>query len=632
MSSQSLPSLVPSVTTPPSADLLEVHDLVVTAGSKSAQRPILRGVDLRLAPGEALALVGESGSGKSMLARSVMHLLAPGLTMSGSIRYRGRELVGLREQELQRLRGREIAMVFQDPFTALNPTMTCGDQVVELLRDGEGRPLRGESRREEIARRLAEVGVTDAAVGAAYPGELSGGLRQRVGIAASLALDPAVVIADEPTTALDVTTQREILRLLRSLQRSRGMGLILITHDLRVAFSMCDRAAVMYAGAVVETGPSSELSGRPGHPYTSGLLGSEPPTDRRLHRISGIGGSSARAADHPHDCAFAPRCAWAVDICRAERPPLLPVGPARSVACHRHGDHELTGPAGPAREDVAAAGGRSESPLPPILTIRGISKTYGSIRRQVTALAEVDLEIGAGEAVGIVGESGSGKTTLARCLMGLERPDAGTITLAGTQIHDYGRLGREDLARVRRTVQMVFQDPNSTLNPAKTVGATVLEAARTGGKIPSRDSVAQLLERVGLSASLAGRKPRALSGGQRQRVAIARALAVEPSLLVCDEAVSALDVSVQSQVLNLLNDLREELGISILFITHDLAVVRQVVDRVYVMHRGRAVESGPTANVLDTPRDPYTRTLMAAAPRRDSDWLEVAPDPPKEHP
>ncbi|WP_249345328.1 ABC transporter ATP-binding protein [Microbispora sp. H11081] len=606
--------------------LLEVTGLRVGVGSDPAERPLLRGVDLRVARGEAVGLVGESGSGKSMLARSVVQLLPRGLSMDGSITYRGRELVGARGSALRALRGREISLIFQDPFTMLNPTMTCGDQVIELVRDENGKRLTRERRREEVERRLREVGIRDASVADAYPGELSGGMRQRVGIAAALALDPNLVIADEPSTALDVTTQREILRLLRGLQRSRGMGLILITHDLRLAFSMCDRLAVMYAGAVVEVGEARDVAERPMHPYTMGLISSEPPADRRLVRMGAIPGTAARADEHPADCAFAPRCAWASDRCGAELPLLTLAGPERSVACLRV--DELTVELERARtrmRDAASveagppAGGES------LVRVRGLRKVYGSARRQVVALDGVDVDIHAGESVGIVGESGSGKSTLAKCLLGLETADAGSVVLDGIDVSDYARLNRRDLAAARRTVQMVFQDPQSTLNPSLSIGAVLAEAVRAGGVNDGvQDRVAALMDQVGLPRTLAGRKPRALSGGQRQRVAIARALAVNPKLVVCDEAVSALDVSVQAQILNLLNELRSELGISIVFITHDLAVVRQVTDRVYVMRNGAVVEGGSTADVLDRPSHEYTRLLLSAAPSLSEDWLGLS--------
>ncbi|WP_084464748.1 dipeptide ABC transporter ATP-binding protein [Microtetraspora fusca] len=606
--------------------LLEVTGLRVGVGSDPTLRPLLRGVDLTVARGEAVGLVGESGSGKSMLARSVVQLLPRGLSMDGSITYQGRELVGARGAALRALRGREISLIFQDPFTMLNPTMTCGDQVVELVRDENGRRLTRERRREEVERRLREVGIRDASVADAYPSELSGGMRQRVGIAAALALDPNLVIADEPSTALDVTTQREILRLLRGLQRSRGMGLILITHDLRLAFSMCDRLAVMYAGAVVEVGDARDVAERPIHPYTMGLISSEPPADRRLVRIGAIPGTAARADEHPEDCAFAPRCAWASSRCGAELPVLTPVEPTRSVACLRV--DELTVELERARtqmQNAASVEVEQSAAGQSLVRVRELRKTYGSARRQVVALDGVDIDISAGESVGIVGESGSGKSTLAKCLLGLETADAGSVVLDGVDVSDYARLDRRDLATARRTVQMVFQDPQSTLNPSLSIGAVLAEAVRAGGVrdgVPDR--VAALMDQVGLPRTLATRKPRALSGGQRQRVAIARALAVNPKLVVCDEAVSALDVSVQAQILNLLNELRSELGISIVFITHDLAVVRQVTDRVYVMRHGAVVEGGPTADVLDRPSHEYTRLLLSAAPSLSADWLGIS--------
>lgn len=597
--------------------LLRVRDLHVDAQGT----PVLRGVDFDLAPGDALALVGESGSGKSMTARAVMRLLAEGLAASGTIEFEGEDLLGVSERWMQRIRGRRIGLIFQDPFTMLNPSMRCGDQIVELLRDEAGRPLRGAERRREVERRLAEVGIADARVADAYPAELSGGLRQRVGIAAAIAQDPDVIIADEPTTALDVTTQREILRLLRRLQQERGAALVLITHDLRVAFSVCDRVAVMYAGQIVESGDATAVTAEPRHPYTAGLLDSEPPADRRLGRLRAIPGTAARAADHPHSCAFAPRCAWATDLCRSQEPGIVSEG-TRTVACLRAGEISLehggeTAAAGEPPRDAPAS-------EPPIFRCSGLGKTFGSRRRHTVALKDVSIDVGAGECVGIVGESGSGKSTFARALVGLEQVDEGRILLDGTDVTRVRSLSRPALAQLRRSVQMVFQDPNSTLNPSLTVGTALREALAAGGRPATADGVAEMLGLVGLPMELADRRPRALSGGQRQRVSIARALAVQPRVLVCDEAVSALDVSVQAQILNLLQDLRRRLGVSVVFITHDLAVVRQIADRIYVMRGGEVVENGAAGDVLDDPQDPYTRELMAAAPRLDDDWLETA--------
>lgn len=609
------------------APLLRVRDLTITSRLAGASRTIVRGVDLDLAPGEALAIVGESGSGKSMTARALVGLLPPGVRASGEVAYGGRDLLGLRQRQLAGVRGSEIALIFQDPFTMLNPLMRCGEQISELLRDESGRRLGRRARREQAVRRLAEVGIEDPAVADAYPFQLSGGMRQRIGIAAALARDPRVLIADEPSTALDVTTQKEILARIAELQRSRGMGLILITHDLRVAFSICDRVAVLYAGSVLETGPAAAVEADPRHPYTHGLLLTEPPGDRRLEQLPVIAGAVPDADEVADRCAFADRCDWATGDCRAGRPELRSDGAGRGSACIRIEAvaAELRSRRAVIQDGVAA---RAPAAGAALVEVDAIEKRFDGARRgsrQVTALDGVSLRIDADETVGLVGESGSGKTTLGRCLLGLERPTAGRIVVDGIDASDLGALGEAERLRFRRTIQMVFQDPYSTLNPVRTIGATLREALLVH-EPRSRDvrgRAAELLERVGLSAAYADRKPVALSGGERQRVAIARALAAEPRVIVCDEAVSALDVSVQAQILNLLADLRRETGISCLFITHDLGVVRQIADRVYVLRQGRLVEEGVCDEVLDRPRDPYTRRLIASIPSGDRRWLDA---------
>jgi oligopeptide/dipeptide ABC transporter ATP-binding protein len=523
------------------------------------------------------------------------------------------------------VRGGEIGLVFQDPYTMLNPLLRCGRHIDESLRLAQPRgPLR-----PEVERRLAEVGIGDPHVADRYPFELSGGMRQRVGIAAALARNPKLLIADEPATALDVTTQKDVLALLKSLQRSRGMGLIMITHDLRVAFAMCDRIYVLYAGSVVEIGPGAAMEREPLHPYTLGLLLSEPPLDRRVEEFAAIRGSVADPDDVATCCTFAPRCTWANERCRALKPPLRMVAPERESACVRLGD--IRSEMSTMRERVeqpaaSSAGGRAGAPLVSATALRKVFRT-GSAgvrgKHEVVALDGVSIEVGTGESVGLVGESGSGKTTLGRCIVGLEVATGGEILIDGLDATSYRRLSRRDRRRVRQTVQIIFQDPYSTLNPSRTIGATLREAlavgfpdARKGDKL-----LEDILERVGLPPSYAARKPAALSGGERQRIAIARALAANPRLIVCDEPVSALDVSVQAQILNLFKAIRADIGVSYLFITHDLAVVRQVVDRVYVLRKGKVVEEGPVATTLDHPKHPYTVRLMNSIPRSESNWL-----------
>jgi peptide/nickel transport system ATP-binding protein len=612
-----------------SGPLLEVRSLRIESRIEGVVQTIVTGLDLDVNAGETVGIVGESGSGKSMTARALIGLLPRGVHASGEIRYGGHDLLMLSERGKARFRGREIGLVFQDPFTMLNPLSRCGMQITEVLRGEHGRRLSRQARHAEAVRRLREVGIHDAGVAHRYPFQLSGGMRQRVGIAAALARDPRLLIADEPSTALDVTTQKEILALLKSLQASRGMGLILITHDLRVAFSMCDRVSVLYAGSVLESGPADALESEPLHPYTLGLLLSEPPANRRLSQLVSIGGPVPRPDDVASVCAFSPRCRWAQPVCLAP-PPLAQVGSGRESACVRIDEigPELAAARESAEQEVHLA--VVESSRDAVARVSELRKVFEPASRReggatVVAVDGVSLEVGEGESVGLVGESGSGKTTLARCMVGLETPTSGTILVDGLHAENFSRLSDRDRRRLRRRVQIIFQDPYSSLNPVMTVGATLKEALAVGGSNGRPEaSLGALLERVGLPASYAQRKPVALSGGERQRVAIARALAVKPRLIVCDEPVSALDVSVQAQILNLLKSLREEFGMSYLFITHDLAVVRQVVERVYVLYRGRVVEEGPVDEVLDSPKHEYTVKLVDSVPRSETEWLRAA--------
>jgi peptide/nickel transport system ATP-binding protein len=597
--------------------LLEVRGLHIS----SAAGTIVDGLDVDLAPGETIGIVGESGSGKSLTAKALVGLLPPGVGATGSVRFEGRELLATRERQWRRLRGAEIALMLQDPFTMLSPLMRVGRQITETIRDADGRRLTRSAARSEALTRLAEVGIRDPAVADRYPFQLSGGMRQRVGLAAALASDPRVLIADEPSTALDVTTQREILRLIRTTQERRGMSVVLVTHDLRVAFSFCERIYVLYAGALLETATAQALEEQPLHPYTHGLLTSEPPLSRRVAKLEAIPGSVPPAETVLGECAFAPRCVWVEGACRTERPALREIAPQRLTACRRI---EAIAPELVVKLPPAVTGAAAANGAEPVVRIRDLAKSFGATH----ALDGVSLDIGPGASVGLVGESGSGKTTLARCLVGLERPTGGVVEIDGTDVSDYDALSARQRDEARRAVQIVFQDPYSTLNPARTVGFTLSEAVRrsAAGRVARSRSVAELLELVGLPRSFVSRKPAALSGGERQRVAIARSLALRPKILICDEPVSALDVSVQAQILNLLGELNERLGLGYLFITHDLAVVRQVTDTVHVLHDGRVVESGPTEQILGEPAHAYTRSLIASVPQSNPTWLSpVAP-------
>lgn len=625
---------------PATAPLLAVDGLRVAATEGAdGPVPILEGISLEVGPGECIGIVGESGSGKSLAMRAVAGLLPPGTAVTGgSVRIDGQEVLTLSPRERHALRGRRVTLLMQDPFTMLHPQLTCGRQIADGLRDLDGsnrRRLGRAARRAAVEQRLAEVGLGPD-VADRYPHELSGGMRQRVAAAAALAGDPELLIADEPTTALDAANQGAVLDLLRALQRNRRMGLVLITHDLRVAFSACDRVYVLYAGSVLEHGRPDELEPDPRHPYTAGLLASEPSVRERFAELPAIPGSVPAPGFRGRGCPFADRCAHAAEVCRTEPVVLLPPPPsgADASAGSAHGRRLSAcvriagiGPAlaAPAVRKAAAptpVSGRGPAELPErdaALVATSVDRTFRSSAGDRTALREVSLTVPRNSVTALVGESGSGKTTLARIAVGLETFDGGTVSVGGIALPTGRRPGTADRRRLAEQVQIVFQDPYSSLNPLRTVGATLREALTAAARQARGDSatgVGTLLEQVGLPAPYASRRPAALSGGERQRVALARALAARPRLLICDEAVAALDVSVQAQLLNLLASLQRSEGFAVLFITHDLAVVRQIADRVAVMYEGRIVEQGTPADVLDAPQHPWTRRMIDALPRR----------------
>ncbi|MGW8884526.1 ABC transporter ATP-binding protein [Streptomyces sp. NPDC055749] len=595
-------------------DLLQVRDLGVefTAADGSVLRAV-RGVSFDLRRGETLAVVGESGSGKSTTALALTRMLpGTGHVTTGSVRLDGRDLAAAGEEELRAVRGARIGMIFQDPMTALNPVLTSGRHLDEVLR-AHGNHDRA-ARRARAVELLDRVGIPDPHRRVDdHPHQFSGGQRQRILIAMALAGEPDILLADEPTTALDATVQDQILTLLADLNRETGTALVLITHNMGVVARACERVLVMYGGTVVEDGPTAEVLNRPRHPYTAGLLAAVPrlssPSGTRL---TGIPGSPPDLALLGSGCAFADRCTLVEDRCRTGTPPLARVADGVRVAClPAAGRTEpLPVPAAPSRIDRPTPGGV-------VLEADGLRKTYkrrGARGRGFTALDGVSLTLAGGETLGIVGESGSGKSTLARVLAHAHPADGGTMRLRG---EDVTRPSRRELHAVRRQVQMVFQDPYASLNPRMTVGEIVAEpliAFGLGDRDERAERVADLLRLAGLDPAVADRHPRSFSGGQRQRIGIARALAPEPSVLICDEPVSALDVSVQAQIVGLLTDLQRDLGLALVFIAHDLAVVRQVSHRIAVMHGGRIVESGSADEVCERPRDPYTRALLAAAP------------------
>ncbi len=613
----------------PAGPLLDVRQLSVTAGPPQRPRTLVREVTFQLDRGQALGIVGESGSGKSLTARAMIGLLPTGLRALGTVTFDGRQLIGAHGRAWRAVRGSRISLLLQDPFTMLNPLQTAGVTLAESLPAAARRDR--SRRRAEIARRLDEVGL-GAEVAGRYPFQLSGGMRQRAALAAALARDPDLLIADEPTTALDVTTQAEVLALLADIRQRRGMSLVLITHDLRVAFSVCDQIQVMYAGSVLEQAPAADMAAAPAHPYSLGLLLAEPPITHYVDRFTTIPGNVPQADTVAGTCAFAPRCQWAQPDCAATRPALVTVAPHHRSACLRLG--EIHTELRAALASVAAPSGAppARGASTPIVTVTGLSKTYRASKLLgrapvTTALDGVSLQIGEGESVGLVGETGSGKTTIARTLLGLTTPDAGRIDLAGMDVSDYNRLSRIRRRQARRLVQAVFQDPYASLNPALSIGGTLREVLDIRGDVTDpRRAIADLLGQVGLPGSYARRRPAALSGGERQRVAIARAIALRPRLLICDEPVTALDVSAQAQVLELLREIRRHRGMSMLFISHDLSVVRQMADRIVVLYHGQIVEAGDTARVLGTPQHPYTKQLLKAVPGYAAAITSAAPD------
>jgi peptide/nickel transport system ATP-binding protein len=570
-----------------STALLDVGGLAV-AGPKGL---IVTDVSFQVGHGRTLAVVGESGSGKSVTTRAVLGLLSPGLSARGSVAVDGTTItLGSNRVDWGSVRGSRMGLIPQDPFTSLSPRHTCGFQVGHALSG-----LRRAERRDRTRSALEEVGLP-ARVADQYPFQISGGMRQRVAIAAALITDPLVLIADEPTTALDVTTQHEILDLLQRLQDMRGMGLVLVTHDLGVARARSDQIAVMYAGRIIEHGAADTVLREPEHPYTVGLQACEPPVSRRLSSLPVIPGSVPRLADVADRCGFVARCPVVRAEC-SQTPPELrrDERTGRAVACFAPGAADPAAFGMDAAEPVATRVRGAVS----LVAVRGVSRAFGG----VTVLDDIDLDVMQGEVVGIVGESGSGKSTLARLVAGLEEPDRGFVQL--------------DAAPTKGSaspVQIVFQDPYSSLNPSRRIGSQLNAALSASGTPSDRNRLHELLRLVGLPDEYASRRPRSLSGGERQRVAIARAIAAKPRLLICDEPVSALDVSVQAQVLNLLAGLHRSLDLGMLFISHDLGVVRQLADRIYVMRNGRCVEHGTASEIFERPKSEYTRRLLESVP------------------
>jgi len=632
----------PSAPVRAGAPLLEVTDLSVTFPQRGGPDVnAVRGISYQVHTGEFLGIVGESGSGKSVSSLALMGLLPSSARVTGSIRFGGRSLLDLNDRQLSGIRGREISMIFQDPLSALTPVYTVGDQIAEalLLHDSALGKRAAQARAVEL---LKVVGIPAPERRAkAFPHEFSGGMRQRAMIAMAIANDPQLIIADEPTTALDVTIQAQILEVLEKAKELTGAAVVLITHDLGVVAGHADRIAVMYAGKLVENGTTTEVFAAPHMPYTIGLLRSVPNMQTAgTERLVPLEGRPPSLTALPRGCPFAARCPIAIDVCRETEPGLLVHGLTLSdelaaelaaehvAACHRS-DEIASGlltraDVFPRPAPLAVQHSRARAEAEPVLSVTGLVRHFpltkgGVFSRQIGTVRAVDgvsFSIQAGQTLGLVGESGCGKSTTILEILEMTKPQAGRILIDGK---DVSGLGRAELLRLRKDVQIVFQDPMAALDPRLPIGDIIGEPLTVHGVKPDarQGRVAELLDLVGLDPQMADRYPHEFSGGQRQRIGIARALATNPRLVVLDEPVSALDVSIQAGVINLLEDLKEKLNLSYLFVAHDLAIVRQIADTVAVMYLGRIVEYGPVAEVFVRPRHPYTQALISAAPIPD---------------
>jgi peptide/nickel transport system ATP-binding protein len=578
--------------------------------ARGGNREIVDDVSFEIAPGEVLGLVGESGSGKTTVGLALLGHARRGVQIAGgSVRLGDVDVLTLDEAELEHTRGRLISYVPQDPAAALNPALRIGIQMREIL-DAHNFGRTGEERNRRVAEMMREVALPDDPVFLKrYPHELSGGQQQRVGLAIAFACRPRVIVLDEPTTGLDVTTQAHVLGTVRELAAAHGVAALYVSHDLAVVGTLANRVAVMYAGRIVELGPALEIFQAAGHPYTQRLIVAIPHLTG-TRELVGIAGRAPAPGRRPTGCAFAPRCSFVQDRCKVAMPELRPIGPEHLARCVR-------------AEEVRAQALRRGAEGPraarsvedPILVLTDVSAGY----RKRVVVHDINLQLARRECLALVGESGSGKTTLARSVAGLHSNRTGQITLNGVSL---SMSSRDRPREQRRTIQYVFQNPYGSLNPRRTIGHIIRQPLELFGKARGAEAdkkVVEILERVSLSANYADRFPEQLSGGERQRVAIARALVCEPSILVCDEVTSALDVSVQAAIVELLANLQRDLGLSMLFVTHNLPLVRSIAQRVAVMSQGHIIELGGVDQVLESPSDPYTRRLLSDTPS-----LEVA--------
>jgi peptide/nickel transport system ATP-binding protein len=612
------------------APILSVQNLQTYFRTPQGIARAVDGVSFDVSPGETFALVGESGCGKSVTALSVMQLVAQpaGYHAGGEIWVGDTEVTSLPENLKRDVRGARVSMIFQDPRTSLNPTFTVGFQLVEAIRRHSAATKA--AARAEAVELIRRVRIPDPEQRLdEYPHQLSGGMKQRVMIAMALSCRPEILIADEPTTALDVTVQAQILDLIAELQAELGMAVVLITHDLGVVRGQADTVAVMYAGRIVERASAEALFAQPSHPYTQALLRSLPSRGKRGTTLAAIEGRVPSATEYPDGCRFADRCPHVLDVCRDQYPDAHEFAPAHTVDCHLYAA-DATRPDDLTTDAATMSEHATAEPADAIVRVRDLRVHFpirkGVLRRivgHVRAVDGVSLDVHAGETLAVVGESGCGKTTLGKGMLRLIPPTEGNVEMAGV---DIASLNARELNRTRGDMQMVFQDPYSSLDPRMMVREIVEEGmlaqGRGGATRPERTQrIRAVLEQVGLDPDMMERYPHEFSGGQRQRIAIARALAVEPRFIVFDEPTSALDVSVQAAILNLLGELRRELGLAYLFITHDLSVVEYIADDVAVMYLGRIVEHGPAAEVLEDPRHPYTRALLSAVPKVDDSGI-----------
>ena len=640
------------------APVLSVRDLRVEFATRYGILKAIDGISFEIGRGEVLGVIGESGAGKSVTGAALIGLIdPPGRVVGGEIRLSGERIDALPAERLRQVRGKRIGMIFQDPLTSLNPVYHIGKQLVETIRTHS--PMSAAAARRRAIELLAEVGIPapDKRIDA-YPHEFSGGMRQRVVIALSLCGDPELIIADEPTTALDVSVQAQVIELLKRLGRERGVAIMLITHDMGVISEAADRVAVMYAGRIAEIGTVRDLVKTPHHPYSIGLMGAIPTLTQDASRLVQIGGSMPGLTSVPPGCAFHPRCVFHWERCTGHCPTLIeelqPVGaPARAVACHLYDPAERRPrpllDASVASAGMGALGANMATEATPgvLVDVNRIRRVFdvskpllnrlieGGARQYLRAVDDVSFRIATGETFALVGESGSGKSTVARMVVGLSAPTTGTVKIDGQPMGG----NRDNAARrkLRRQIQMIFQDPYASLNPRWRIDAIVSEPIRAFGLVEGKTAIEhrvdELLSLVGLDHQAKRKFPHQFSGGQRQRIAIARALASNARFIVCDEPTSALDVSVQAQILNLMRDLQDELGLTYLFISHNLAVVRHMATRIGVMYLGRIVEISGGRELFEAPRHPYTQMLLDAVPdigltgRKPNQVLGEVPNP-----